>query len=148
MVLRKPQALAYSVEDKMVPTLDWLQSRLDLNETELKQVILTFPSLLSLSVEDNMEPKLGFFEQELGLSASEVRASIVSAPARLGYSLKKRYWTRLEVCRAVGTDAAVVLTGALLTDEQFCKRAGVPREPLRAAQEKRPPGYRRPLRSK
>ena len=98
-------------------------------------MILTFPALLSLSVEDNMEPKLGFFEQELGLSASEVRASIVSAPARLGYSLKTRYRPRLEVCRAVGTDAAVVLAGALLTDEKFCKRVGVPLEALRAAQE-------------
>jgi hypothetical protein len=126
--------LAYSVEDKMVPTLDWLQSRLDLNETELKQVIVTFPSLFGFSVEGNMEPKLGFFEEELGLSPSEVRASIVSAPARLGYSLKTRYRPRLEVCRAAGVDASLVLSYATNVDERFCERAGVPLEALRAAQ--------------
>ena len=135
MVLRKPQALAYSVEDKMVPTLDWLQLRLDLNETELKQVIVTFPSLFGFSVEGNMEPKLGFFEEELGLSPSEVRASIVSAPARLGYSLKTRYRPRLEVCRAAGVDASLVLSYATNVDERFCERVGVPLEALRAAQE-------------
>ena len=133
MVLRKPQALAYSVEDKMVPTLDWLQLRLDLNETELKQVIVTFPSLFGFSVEGNMEPKLGFFEEELGLSPSEVRASIVSAPARLGYSLKTRYRPRLEVCRAAGVDASLVLSYATNVDERFCERVGVPLEALRAA---------------
>jgi hypothetical protein len=148
MVLGKPAVLGYSIEDNMEPKLDWLQLRLDLNETELKKVIVTFPSLFSISVEGNMEPKLGFFEQELGLSPSEVRASIVSAPARLGYSLKTRYRPRLEVCRAAGVDASLVLCYATNVDERFCKRVGVPLEALRAAQEKRPPGYRRPLCSK
>ena len=99
-----------------------------------KRQVLTFPILLGYSVEDNLEPKLGFCEEELGLSPSEVRASIVSMPARLGYSLKKRYRPRLEVCRSVGADAALIITGSHLTDEKFCKRAGVPLEALRAAQ--------------
>ena len=98
-------------------------------------MVLTVPALLGYSVQDNMEPKLGFFGEELGLSPSEVRASIVSAPASLGYSLKTRYRPRLEVCRAVGADVSIVLRGAYQTDAAFCKRAGVPLEALRAAQE-------------
>ena len=82
-----------------------------------------------------MEPKLCFLEEELGLSPSEVRASIVSDPSRLGRSLQKRYRPRLEVCRAAGVDASLVLSYATQTDERFCKRAGVPLEALRAAQE-------------
>ena len=100
-------------------------------------MVLAFPQVLCYSIENNMEPKLGFLE-ELGLSPSEVRASIVSMPARLSYSLKTRYRPRLEVCRAAGADASIVLRGAYQTDEKFCKRVGVPprgppRGPRRAA---------------
>ena len=119
----------------MEPKLDWLQKRLDLDDAGLRKVVLGLPPLLGLSVENNIQPKLGFFEEELGLSPSEVRASIVSAPARLGYSLKTRYRPRLEVCRAAGVDASLVLSCATMVDEKFCKRVGVPLEALRAAQE-------------
>ena len=116
-------------------------------------MVLVSPPLLGYSIEGNMEPKLGFFEEELGLSPSEVRASIISAPNRLGYSLKNRYRARLEVCRAAGVDASLVLSYATVVDEKFCKRAGVPLEALRAAQETDSPspsrskGYVSPLRS-
>ena len=134
VVLGLPPLLGLSVEDNMAPRLDWLQTRLELDEEELKKMVVAFPALLCYSVEANIQPKLGFFEEELGLSPSEVRASIVSAPARLGLSLKKRYRPRLEVCRAVGADVSIVLRGAYQTDADFCKRAGVPLEALRAAQ--------------
>ena len=134
MVLRLAAVLSYSIEDNLEPKLQWLQTRFHLDDAGLKMMVLRLP-VLCYSVEANIQPKLGFFEEELGLSPSEVCASIVSAPARLGYSLKTRYRPRLEVCRAVGVDAAVVLAGALLTDEKFCKRVGVPLAALRAAQE-------------
>ena len=41
----------------------------------------------------------------------------------------------LEVCRAAGVDASLVLSYATQTDERFCKRVGVPLEALRVAQE-------------
>ena len=137
----------------MAPKLDWLQTRLDLDDLGLRKMVLAFPALLTYSVEDNMQPKLGFYEEELGLSLSEMRASIVSTPASLGYSLKTRYRPRLKVCRTAGVDARLVLSYATQTDEKFCKRAGVPLEALRAAQETDSPspsrsmGYVSPLRS-
>jgi len=133
IVLRLPAGLGYSVEDNMAPKLDWLQGRLDLDEEELKKMVVVHPHLLGYSIEDNLEPQLGFFEEELGLSVSDVRAGILSSPARLSYSLKRRYRPRLEVCRATGTDPAIVLNGASYTDEYFCKRVGVPLETLHAA---------------
>ena len=133
MVVALPQMLGYSVEDNLAPTLDWLQTRLDLDEAELKKMVVALPSLLGYSVEANMEPKLCFFEEELGLSPSEVRASIISTPARLGYSLKTRYRPRFEVCRAAGADPEIVLSSAMKTDEKFCKRLNVPLETLREA---------------
>ena len=153
MVLRLPAVLGYSVEDNLAPTLDWLQTRLGLDDAGLMKIVVTCPQLLGLSVEANMAPKLGFFEEVLGLSPSDVRASIVAAPNRLNYSLKTRFRPRLEVCRAAGVDASLVLSYATIVDEKFCKRAGVPLEALRAAQETDSPspsrsmGYVSPLRS-
>ncbi len=130
-----PALLGYSIEDNLAPTLDWLQTRLDLDDLGLRKMVLMVPALLGYSVQDNMEPKLAFFEEELGLSPSEVRSSIISAPTRLCYSLKTRYRPRLQACRAVGVDASLVLSWSTRTDEIFCRRAGVPLEALRAAQE-------------
>ena len=134
-IVRLPAVLGYGVEDNMAPKLDWLQGRLDLDEEELKRLVVAHPHVLGNSIEDNLEPQLGFFEQELGLAVSDVRAGILSSPARLSYSLKKRYRPRLEVCRAAGIDASLVFSYSTQTDEQFCKRVGVPLEALRAAQE-------------
>ena len=50
--------LGYSIEDNF---RDWLQSRLDLNETELKRMFFD-----GYSVEGNMEPNC-FLEEELAL---------------------------------------------------------------------------------
>ena len=43
----------------MAPKLDWLQTRLDLDDLGLRKMVLAFPALLTYSVEDNMQPKLG-----------------------------------------------------------------------------------------
>ena len=135
MVLMSPPLLSLSIEDKIELNLDWLQTHLDLDAPELRKMVLSHPPLLQYSVEDNLEPKLNFLEEELGLPVSEVRASIVTGPNRLSYSLNKRYRARLDVCRAAGVDAYPVLSYSSQTDAEFCKRAGVPLEALRAAQE-------------
>ena len=136
MVLGFPSLLgSCSVEENLEPTLEWWQSRLDLDKAQLKKMVLKFPPLLGLSMEENVDPKLVFFEEELGLSPSEVRAKILSSPSRLGASLTKRYRPRREVCRGAGADTMLVLTCSNQTDEHFCERVGVPLATLRAAQE-------------
>ena len=52
-------------------------------------------------------------------------------------SIPFKHWSRprLEVCRAAGVDARLVLSYSSKTDEFFCERVGVPLEALRAAQE-------------
>ena len=102
----KPQLLGYSVEANMEPKLDWLQTRLDLDEAQLRKMVLTLPALLSYSVETNMAPKLAYLERETGLSRSELRDRVLRFPQFMSYSLEKRYRPRLEACRAAGVDAS------------------------------------------
>ena len=63
-VLVKPQLLNYSVEDNMAPTLEWFQTRLDLDAAQLT-VVLRLPQLLGYSVDANMEPKLDWLQKRL-----------------------------------------------------------------------------------
>ena len=127
-----PHMLTYSVEANMAPKLEWLQSRFDLNSTELRKIIVTLPALFGYNIEKNLEPKLEFLAQDLGLSPSEIRAAVMKGGC-LSYSLEKRYKPRLEACKAAGVDKSSVLFYMKQSDEIFCRRAGIPREVLRAA---------------
>ena len=120
MVLGSPPLLSYSIEDNMAPTLDWLQTRLDLDAAQLKKVVLGIPPLLGLRV-DNMAPKLAYLEREIGLSRAELREHVLRIPAILAYSLDKRYRQRVEACRATGVDPRYAVTLAPYTDEKFDK---------------------------
>ena len=42
----------------MAPKLEWLQTRLDLDDVQLKRMVLALPQLLIYSIEDNLAPKL------------------------------------------------------------------------------------------
>ena len=123
--MRHPQVLGYSVEDNMEPKLEWLQSRLDLDDAGLRKILLTLPALLGYSIEDNMEPKLAYLEREIGLSRSELRDWVVKNPTLLGYSLANRYRPRIEAGRVAGVDLRRVLSYASQTDETFCKWTGI-----------------------
>ena len=39
-----PAVLGFSVENNVAPKLEWLQQRLNLDEAQLKKVVLRFPS--------------------------------------------------------------------------------------------------------
>ena len=88
--------LGFSVENNVAPKLEWLQRRLDLDEAQLKKVVLRFPSLLACSVEDNMEPKLDWLQTRLGLDDEQLRKMIVALPALMGYSIEDNLEPKLD----------------------------------------------------
>ena len=69
-------------------------------------------------------PKLDFLQAELGLSLDALRDKVLRRPALLGYSQAHRYVPRLEACRKVGADAALVVDRVALTDERFYASIG------------------------
>ncbi len=56
----------------MAPTLDWLQTRLDLDDAGLRKVVLVKPQLLNYSVEDNMAPTLEWLQTRLDLDGGNL----------------------------------------------------------------------------
>ena len=86
----------------MLPSLTALQSRLGLNEAELRKVVLRLPAVLGYSFEANVLPKLDFMQRELRLSDETLRERVVCNPVILGYSLEGRLRPRVELCRELG----------------------------------------------
>ena len=134
MVMRFPSVLGYN-KASVEPKLDWLQKRLDLDEAQLKKVVLMLPSLFNYSVEDNLAPKLDFLAREIGLSRAELRDWVVKVSSLLGRSLANCYRPRLKACRAAGVDVRRVLSYANNSDGFFCKYTGIEPEALVAARE-------------
>jgi mTERF domain-containing protein len=65
---------------------DWLQTRLGLDEAELKRVVMKWPPVLGLSYEDNLEPSLAKLQERLGLKEAELKKVVLRLPSVLGYS--------------------------------------------------------------
>ena len=59
----------------MAPKLDWLQGRLDLDDAQLKNMVMKMPKLLSYSIEDNMEPKLQWLQTRIAGASAKNRTT-------------------------------------------------------------------------
>ena len=86
LIRRLPHILSYSITDNMEPKLDWLQERLQLDETALSNVIFLNPSTLSCST-DVLEDKLMWIQQRLYLTDEELSKMIQQYPALLGCNI-------------------------------------------------------------
>jgi len=71
-----------------------LTTRLLLDETQLRKMVLTMSSLPGYNIESNLEPTISFFEETMGLEAA--RNFIISFPTCLGFSLSKRLIPRFD----------------------------------------------------
>ena len=71
--------------------IDWLQARLDLDKTQLREIIGRAPGTLTYSIEDNLGPSLEIIQSSLKLSDKELAKMIERKPALLqsNFSSKK-----------------------------------------------------------
>ncbi|CAM9820307.1 unnamed protein product, partial [Hapterophycus canaliculatus] len=95
MVLLHPETFSYSIKDKVIPMLEWLQMELRASPDEVIQMIARYPSLLGCSQTRNLAPKFSFFKEVLKASVADIRAAVVATPSLLGYSLDHRICPRV-----------------------------------------------------
>jgi len=67
--------------------LDWLQQRLQLDDTALSKMIQRMPQILGLSITDNIEPKLEWLQDHLILDDTALSKLIKRMPPILGMSI-------------------------------------------------------------
>jgi hypothetical protein len=74
------------VEDKMAPTLDYLQQRLGFNDKELSRFVQQEPNLLVYRPQEGLEPKIQYLERRLLLDKDGLRKIVNRSPTLLALS--------------------------------------------------------------
>ncbi|KAI6690623.1 hypothetical protein NL676_027451 [Syzygium grande] len=85
MVTKHPQLLHYSIDDGLLPRINFLRS-IGMCNSDILKVLTSLTQVLSLSLEDNLKPKYKYLINEL---RNEVR-SLTKYPMYLSLSLDQR----------------------------------------------------------
>ncbi len=80
----------------VAPKLDWLQTRLDLDDAGLRIMVLRIPTVLGYSVEDNVAPKLDWLQTRFDLDDVQLRKMVLTLPSLLGYSVEDNVAPKLD----------------------------------------------------
>ena len=111
MVAISPTILGINVEDNLVPTMDWLQTRLLLSDDQLSKIARKFVQVFKRSIPDNLEPTLNWFQKRLKLSDAQLGELIVAFTPMVCLSITKNLEPKFELfveCLGEGTAIAML----------------------------------------
>ncbi|KAF8720974.1 hypothetical protein HU200_023381 [Digitaria exilis] len=95
---RRADLLSFSVEEKLLPRIEFLESSLGLPARAARSMARRFPALFGYGVEGNMRPKAEYLTGAMGRDVGEV----VEFPEYFSYALGTRIAPRHEACAARG----------------------------------------------
>lgn len=119
MVTKHPQLLHYSIEDGILPRINFLRS-IGMRDTDVLKVLTSLTQVLSLSLEENLKPKYLYLVNDL---KNDVQ-SLTKYPMYLSLSLDQRIRPRHRflVSLKKAPKGPFPLSSFVPTDERFCKR--------------------------
>ncbi|XP_057441048.1 transcription termination factor MTERF9, chloroplastic isoform X2 [Lotus japonicus] len=119
MVKKHPQLLHYSIDDGLLPRINFLRS-IGMKNPDILKVLTSLTQVLSLSLEDNLKPKYLYLVNEL---RNEVK-SLTKYPMYLSLSLDQRIRPRHKflVSLKKAPKGPFPLGYLVPTDESFCQR--------------------------
>ncbi|KAI4307904.1 hypothetical protein L6164_031031 [Bauhinia variegata] len=119
MVTKHPQLLHYSIDDGILPRINFLRS-IGMRNSEIVKVLTSLTQVLSLSLEENLKPKYLYLVNELN---NEVK-SLIKYPMYLSLSLDQRIRPRHRflVSLKKAPKGPFPLGSLVPTDECFCQR--------------------------
>ncbi|CAN1221325.1 Transcription termination factor MTERF9, chloroplastic [Linum grandiflorum] len=119
MVTKHPQLLHYSIDNGLLPRINFLRS-IGLNDAEIVKVMTSLTQVLSLSLEDNLKPKYMYLINEL---QNEVK-SLTKYPMYFSLSLDQRIRPRHKflVSLKKAPPGPFPLSSFVPTDESFCQQ--------------------------
>ncbi|XP_022976275.1 transcription termination factor MTERF9, chloroplastic [Cucurbita maxima] len=119
MVTKHPQLLHYSIDDGLLPRINFLRS-IGMRNSEILKVITSLTQVFSLSLEDNLKPKYMYLINEL---RNEVK-SLTKYPMYLSLSLDQRIRPRHRflVSLKKAPKGPFPLSSFVPTDECFCQQ--------------------------
>lgn len=119
MVRKHPQLLHYSIEDGLLPRINFLRS-IGMDDSETLKVLTSITQVFSLSLEGNLKPKYKYLVNEL---QNNVR-SLTKYPTYLSLSLDQRIRPRHRflVFLNKAPKGPFPLSSLVPTDESFCQQ--------------------------
>ncbi|MED6149727.1 Transcription termination factor mterf9, chloroplastic [Stylosanthes scabra] len=119
MVTKHPQLLHYSIDDGLLPRINFLRS-IGMKNSDILKVLTSLTQVLSLSLEDNLKPKYLYLVNELN---NEVQ-SLTKYPMYLSLSLDQRIRPRHRflVSLKKAPKGPFPLGSLVPTDECFCQQ--------------------------
>ncbi|KAK8545744.1 hypothetical protein V6N12_026567 [Hibiscus sabdariffa] len=119
MVKKHPQLLHYSIDDGLLPRINFLRS-IGMRNSDILKVLTSLTQVLSLSLEDNLKPKYLYLINELN---NEVH-SLTKYPMYLSLSLDQRIRPRHRflVSLKKAPKGPFPLGSLVPTDECFCQQ--------------------------
>lgn len=119
MVRKHPQILHYSIEDGLLPRINFLRS-IGMGNEEILKVLTSLTQVFSLSLEDNIKPKYMYLVNELRNEAQ----SLTKYPTYLSLSLEQRIRPRHRFLVALkkAPKGPFPLSSLVPTDESFCQQ--------------------------
>ncbi|OMO83684.1 Mitochodrial transcription termination factor-related protein [Corchorus capsularis] len=119
MVRKHPQLLHYSIDDGLLPRINFLRS-IGMRNSDILKVLTSLTQVLSLSLEDNLKPKYMYLVNELN---NEVH-SLTKYPMYLSLSLDQRIRPRHRflVSLKKAPKGPFPLGSFVPTDECFCQQ--------------------------
>lgn len=119
MVKKHPQLLHYSIDDGLLPRINFLRS-IGMQDSDILKVLTSLTQVLSLSLEENLKPKYKYLINELH---NEVH-SLTKYPMYLSLSLDQRIRPRHRflVYLKKAPKGPFPLSSLVPTDESFCQQ--------------------------
>ncbi|KAI4366185.1 hypothetical protein MLD38_022095 [Melastoma candidum] len=119
MVTKHPQLLHYSIDDGLLPRINFLRS-IGMRNSDILKVLTSLTQVLSLSLEENLKPKYMYLIKEL---QNEVQ-SLTKYPTYLSLSLEQRIRPRHRFLVALkkAPKGPFPLSSFVPTDESFCQQ--------------------------
>ncbi|KAL2316672.1 hypothetical protein Fmac_030548 [Flemingia macrophylla] len=119
MVTKHPQLLHYSIDDGLLPRINFLRS-IGMKNSDIVKVLTSLTQVLSLSLEENLKPKYLYLVNELN---NEVQ-SLTKYPMYLSLSLDQRIRPRHRflVSLKKAPKGPFPLGSFVPTDECFCQQ--------------------------
>ncbi|KAG1331717.1 putative Transcription termination factor MTEF1, chloroplastic [Cocos nucifera] len=118
-ISRHTSLLSCSVEEKLLPRLDFFQ-KIGFSPRDSRVMVRRFPQLFCYSIKENLQPKTEFLVSEMGRDLREMK----EFPHYFSFSLDNRIKPRHRVCKEKGVFLSLP---ALLrpSDKQFDARLEV-----------------------
>jgi len=96
LVLKAPTILGFSLNSKVIVTVDFLSAELGITRREVGTLLMTFPQLMTCSLENNIKPFFDSWRHDLGLDKSQLRRMFMKFPVLLGYNMHSAIQPKIE----------------------------------------------------